>query len=200
MVFVRRIRRPAPHFPCASLMFLILAANLHLTVASSESHSFSHIFPPRNVPSQPLIPRPPVCDMAHVTIMHGSDSELPSAHSDAHEDQQASSNRIALLLHLPPFDLSAVATVEIIIDGKSISPPLPPYNDGAPLIMKASGFRAGALNLTRLFGCVYSHTLRPGAVHLVSVRWSFKNGEAGGACESRANRVVVPWAPTQVLV
>jgi hypothetical protein len=139
--------RPAPRLAGLLLMLLLLATAVPPSTSSSSSasHSFPHLFPPRALPALPLIPRPPVCDMAHVSIVHASDN--PSSL----DDQPSTSQRSALVLHLPPFDLSAVATVQIIIDGAPISAPLPPFNDGGPIIMKASGFRAGERNTTPHF-------------------------------------------------
>jgi hypothetical protein len=81
--------------------------------------------------------------MAHVTIIHINDVHIFTADPSARNEPNTSSHRYALLLHLPPFDLSPVATVSIIIDGSVAASSLPPFNNGAPWIIKASGFRAG---------------------------------------------------------
>ena len=123
-------------------MWLLVAIILPLSFASAAStlDSLPHLFAPRHLPYLTLVPRPPVCDMAHATILHASDEAL-----SAYADEDTASHRCALLVRLPSFDLSAVAAVQIIIDGSPASPLLPPFNDGGPLIMKASGFKAGEL-------------------------------------------------------
>ena len=139
---VRRVVRNAAGLPDIWLLVAIILP-LSFASASSTLDSLPHLFSPRHLPPLPLIPRPPVCDMAHATIVHAGDEAL-----SAFSDDSTASNRCALMVHLPSFDLSAVAAVQIIIDGSPASPLLPPFNDGGPLIMKASGFKAGDLLFT----------------------------------------------------
>ena len=81
--------------------------------------------------------------MAHVTILHIGDANTSYPHLLAHELQGAASSRYFLLLHLPSFDLSAVATVQIMFDGNAVTQPFPPFNNGDPLLVGASGLRQG---------------------------------------------------------
>jgi hypothetical protein len=88
--------------------------------------------------------------MASISIVHIGDVNVSHTHfaSSAHQ-------RYVLLLHLPSFDLSSVATLHIIIDG-TLSQPQPPFNGGAPLIVPVSGLRAGEPQLSALlfvFAC-----------------------------------------------
>jgi len=173
-----------PHAGRPTLLLMLLLLQLLLTLsplpadATPSSLPPPPFFPPRSHPPLPPSPRPPVCDIAHVTIIHVGDA---GGSGDGDVDG-GGSNRYAMLLHLPPFDLTPVASIQIIIDGSPASPPLPPFNGGAPLLIKASGFRGGG-------------------VHWMVLRWTFTGGGgSGGTCDSGGRRVVVPWTTAAVLV
>jgi hypothetical protein len=140
--------------PTATISMLVLTASilpLCFASATSTPASLAFLFPPRPSPPASLVPRPPVCDMAHVTILHIGDANTSYSHLLAHELQGAASSRYFLLLHLPSFDLSAVATVQIMFDGNAVTPPFPPFNNGNPLLVGASGLRQGAVASAPLF-------------------------------------------------